>query len=57
MKATGILIGLVATALVALLAHPAAAADAASKALEPAWMILSGVALIALGKVVRRHIP
>ena len=57
MKATGILIGLAATAVVPWLAHSAAAADAASKAMEPAWMIFSGVSLIALGNAVRRNTP
>ena len=60
MKATGIFIALLATAMAPLLAHPAAAAtaiDTGSKALEPAWMMLSGVSLIALGSAVRRHIP
>jgi hypothetical protein len=57
MKATVILIGLLATAIAVLLAHQAAyAGSGASNALEPAWMMLSGVSLIALGSAVRRYI-
>jgi hypothetical protein len=56
MKATVILIGFLATALVpAFGGHPAGAH--APSMLEPAWMILSGTALIALGSAVRKHIP
>jgi hypothetical protein len=56
MKATVILIGLLAMTLMQLLGGTPAGADGPSM-LEPAWMILSGTALIALGSAVRKLIP
>jgi hypothetical protein len=57
MKATGILIGfLAAMALVSILGGNPAGRHAPD-VLDPAWMILSGTALIALGSAVRKHIP
>jgi hypothetical protein len=46
MKATVILIGILL-----------AAAGLGAKSLEPAWMMLSGASLIALGSAVRRYVP
>jgi hypothetical protein len=58
MKATVILMGLLAIALLSVLGDPAAvAATVTTKALEPVWMMLSGASLIALGTAVRRYIP
>jgi hypothetical protein len=58
MKAMVILVGLLSIALLSVFGDPAvAAARLTTKALEPAWMMLSGAALIALGSAVRRYIP
>jgi len=64
MKATLILGGLLAVALFALFGEPAAlaagltaATEQVSHTSEPAWMIVSGAALIALGSAVRRYVP
>lgn len=58
MKATVILLGLLAMALLSMLGDPiAVGARVTNKALEPVWMMLSGASLIALGTAVRRYIP
>jgi uncharacterized membrane protein YczE len=56
MKATVILFGLLAL-LLALLPLGHAALGVAPAALEPAWMMISGASLIALGSAVRRYLP
>lgn len=57
MKATVILLGLLAIALLSVLNAAAAATVVTTKAIEPTWMMLSGASLIALGSAVRRYIP
>jgi len=64
MKATLVLAVLLITLVVAWTGEPAALAAGLTKtgvpaiaAPEPAWMLLSGVALIALGSLVRRFTP
>jgi hypothetical protein len=64
MKATILLVvlGLVALAVfaaapAALAAGVAAAAEHAPKSGEPAWMLLSGAALLGVASAVRRYIP
>ena len=64
MKATIVLAVLLVAILVAWTGEPAALAAGltgthgyAGASPEPAWMVLSGVALIALGSVVRRFTP
>lgn len=61
MKATIVLIVLFALAMAALAAAPATPAarllPAASHAWEPAWMVLSGAALLGLASIVRRYVP
>jgi hypothetical protein len=58
MKATVILVGLLALALLSLLGDAATAATGlAPKTSEPSWILLSGATLIALGSAVRRYIP
>lgn len=59
MKATIVLVVLVALAMVALAAQPVStpAVDhvtEAALALEPAWMVLSGAALITVAGILRR---
>jgi hypothetical protein len=60
MKATSILV-ILAIAMAAVVAaqpaHPVAAVRAAAHAMEPAWMVLSGAALLALASALRRYIP
>jgi hypothetical protein len=56
MKATVIILGLLAVGLFAHFGDPVAIVPGANaKALEPVWMMVSGASLIALGSVVRRH--
>lgn len=62
MKATIVLVVLVALAMVALAAQPvntpvASHVAAAALDLEPAWMVLSGAALIVVASVLRRMAP
>ena len=64
MKATIVLAVLLLAILVAWTGEPAALAAGLTGTRgysgvtpEPAWMVLSGVALIALGSVVRRFTP
>jgi hypothetical protein len=64
MKATLVLAVLLTAVIVAWMAEPAALAAGLTAtrgysvaAPEPAWMLLSGVALIALGSIVRRFTP
>ncbi|HEY2432529.1 MAG TPA: hypothetical protein VGI12_07625 [Vicinamibacterales bacterium] len=64
MKATVVLAALLVGVTVAWFGEPAVTAAGltmsrgyAGRPLEPAWMVLSGVALIALGGVVRRLTP
>jgi hypothetical protein len=58
MKATVILLALLALSLLSVFGDPATvAAGVSTKAVEPAWMMLSGASLIALGSAVRRYIP
>jgi hypothetical protein len=64
MKATAVLAVLLVAILVAWTGEPAAIAASltgthgySGGTPEPAWMVLSGVALIALGSVVRRFTP
>lgn len=59
MKATGILLVLMAmaAAVAAQPLNPAVALHAATHAMEPVWMVLSGATLLALASVVRRFIP
>ena len=62
MKATIVLVVLVALAMVALAAQPATTpvvthVTAAAQDLEPAWMVLSGAALIVIASVLRRMAP
>ena len=61
MKATSILFVLLAIAMVAVVAaqpaNPVAAVRAAAHAMEPAWMVLSGAALLVLASALRRYIP
>lgn len=64
MKATVVLAVLLLAILVAWTGEPAALAAGLTGTAgypgvspEPAWMVLSGVALIALGSIVRRFTP
>lgn len=57
MKATVILLALLALSLLSVFGDPATVAGVSTKAVEPAWMMLSGASLIALGSAVRRYIP
>ena len=61
MKATSVLFVLLVMVMVAVVAaqpvSPVAGAHAPSYAMEPAWMVLSGAALLALASAVRRYIP
>ena len=62
MKATVVLVVLVALAMVALAAQPVSTpavthVAAAALDLEPAWMVLSGAALIVIASVLRRMAP
>ena len=64
MKATVVLAVLLLAILVAWTGEPAALAAGltgtggySGVSPEPAWMVLSGVALIALGSIVRRFTP
>lgn len=62
MKATVVLVVLVALAMVALAAQPVSTpavthVTAAALDLEPAWMVLSGAVLIAIASVLRRMAP
>jgi len=61
MKATIVLIVLLAAAMGALAVQPvspaAAAAALSTHGTEPAWMMLSGATLLALASVVRRFVP
>jgi hypothetical protein len=64
LKATLVLAVLLITIVVAWMGEPAAVAAGLTKtrvpsiaAPEPVWMLLSGVALIALGSIVRRFTP
>jgi len=62
MKATIVLIVLLAAAMGALAAQPATTAGVTAAAssvhgFEPVWMMLSGATLIVLASVVRRLVP
>lgn len=62
MKATIVLVVLVALAMVALAAQPVGTpvvthVAAAALDLEPAWMVLSGAVLLVIASVVRRFGP
>jgi hypothetical protein len=61
MKATIVLIVLLAAAMGALAAQPATpvatAAALSTHGTEPVWMMLSGATLLALASVVRRFVP
>ena len=61
MKATGILFVVLAMAMAAVAAaqpvSPVGMLPAPSYAMEPVWMVLSGVALLGLASAVRRYIP
>jgi hypothetical protein len=62
MKATVVLVVLVALAMVALTAQPLTTpvvthVAAAALSVEPAWMVLSGAALLVIASVVRRFGP
>ena len=62
MKAIIVLVVLVALAMVALAAQPVStpavtAVAAAGLALEPAWMVLSGAALLTIASILRRFTP
>lgn len=61
MKATIVLIVLLAAAMGALAAQPVSpavtAAALSTHGSEPVWMMLSGASLLALASVVRRFVP
>ena len=62
MKATIVLIVLLAAAMGALATQPATPAGVTAAAssvhgFEPVWMMLSGATLLALASVVRRFLP
>ena len=61
MKAISILLMLLAMATAAVVAAqpvvPVAGLQGSLSAMEPAWMILSGAALLAIASVVRRYLP
>ena len=61
MKATGILLVLIAMAMAAVVAaqpvNPVAALHAPGHATEPVWMLLSGATLLALASALRRYLP
>jgi hypothetical protein len=61
MKAISILVMLLAMATVAVVAAqpviPVAGLQASLSAMEPAWMVLSGAALLTIASLVRRYVP
>ena len=61
MKAISILLMLLAMATAAVVAAqpviPVAGLHASLSAMEPAWMVLSGAALLTIASVVRRYLP
>jgi hypothetical protein len=61
MKAISILFVLIAMVMAAVVAaqpaSPVVTLHASAHALEPAWMLLSGAALLAIASVVRRYVP
>jgi hypothetical protein len=60
MKATILLFVLIALAMAVLAAQPVdpvGGLTAATHALEPAWMVLSGASLLVLASAVRRYLP
>jgi hypothetical protein len=60
MKATIVLLGLVAVAAAAHAAqpvNPVAVASVTTYAREPVWMILCGASLLAIASAVRRYLP
>jgi len=63
MKANLTLCALMGLAAAAFIAEPAAlaawsdASNEAVRALEPAWMVLSGASLLTAASLVRRYVP